>query len=90
MARSCTKCGGLICEEPIPFTGVTAVKCVNCGKCEAFMGKTPEALAMEAVNVRVAASRSAEQDRARDEMRANAKTTRRRTRRARARMGYSS
>lgn len=85
MARSCTKCGGLVCEEPIPFTGVTAVRCVNCGKCEEFKGRTLEELAMDAVDSKLA-SEDHVALRARNALiRAKASVTRRRNFRAKRR-----
>ena len=60
---ACGRCGGLTERESIPFSGVTAWRCVICGRVSEYRGLDPETLGTLKSDARLAKAR--EEERAR-------------------------
>ena len=56
----CIRCGGLTERESIPFSGVTACRCVMCGRVSDYRGLDPETLGTLKSDARLAKARAEE------------------------------
>lgn len=61
---ACGRCGGLTERESIPFSGVTARRCVICGRVSEYRGLDPETLGTLKSDARLAKVRAEEKTRA--------------------------